>query len=96
MRIGFDAKRAFNNQRGLGNYSRETIRILTSLASENQYFLFTPKISPEFEHFHPKNADIVSSYKNGKLQQASWRTFGITKEAEKLRLDIYHGLAVRD
>lgn len=93
MRIGFDAKRAFNNQRGLGNYSRETIRILTSLAPENQYFLFTPKISPEFEHFHPENADIVSSYKNGKLQQASWRTFGITKEAEKLRLDIYHGLS---
>ena len=35
MKIGFDAKRAFNNHRGLGNYSRDTIRILTSLAPEN-------------------------------------------------------------
>ena len=28
MRIGFDAKRAFHNFRGLGNYSRDLIRIL--------------------------------------------------------------------
>ena len=44
MRIGFDAKRAFNNHRGLGNYSRDTIRILASYFPENQHFLFTPKI----------------------------------------------------
>ena len=35
--IGFDAKRAFNNQRGLGNYSRETIRILSTHYFDNQY-----------------------------------------------------------
>ena len=37
MRIGFDAKRAFNNTRGLGNYSRDTIRILAAQNPENQY-----------------------------------------------------------
>jgi len=43
MRIGFDAKRAFSNYTGLGNYSRDTIRVLTTFFSENKYFLFTPK-----------------------------------------------------
>ena len=30
MRIGFDAKRAFTNFTGLGNYSRDTVRILSN------------------------------------------------------------------
>ena len=40
MRIGFDAKRAFLNNTGLGNYSRDTIRILSQFYSENKYFLY--------------------------------------------------------
>lgn len=43
MRLGFDAKRAFSNETGLGNYSRDTIRILSSFFSQNKYFLYTPK-----------------------------------------------------
>ena len=42
MRIGFDAKRAFSNFTGLGNYSRDTIRILENFYPKNQYYLFTP------------------------------------------------------
>ena len=44
MRIGFDAKRAFYNQTGLGNYSRESIRILSHFFQDNDYFLYTPKL----------------------------------------------------
>ena len=43
MRIGFDAKRSFLNNTGLGNYSRDTIRILSLFYPNNDYFLFTPK-----------------------------------------------------
>ena len=43
MRIGFDAKRAFLNNTGLGNYSRDTIRILAHFYEDNKYFLYTPK-----------------------------------------------------
>ena len=43
MRIGFDAKRAFYNSTGLGNYSRDSIRILSLLYPDNDYFLYTPK-----------------------------------------------------
>ena len=38
MRIGFDAKRAFFNNTGLGNYSRDTINILSHYEKNNQYF----------------------------------------------------------
>lgn len=93
MRIGFDAKRAFNNRRGLGNYSRETLRILTSLAPENQYHLFTPGIDASIGFACPPNAILQTSEKNGKLSQSLWRTFSIAKEAERLGLDIYHGLS---
>ena len=43
MRIGFDAKRAFSNNTGLGNYSRDAIRILSDYFPDNKYFLYTPK-----------------------------------------------------
>ncbi|MBO6026434.1 MAG: glycosyltransferase family 4 protein [Bacteroidales bacterium] len=93
MKIGFDAKRAFNNHRGLGNYSRETIRVLTSLAPENQYYLFTPDIDPDIHFPYPDDVIVEPSHKHWKLSQALWRTFGIAKEAEKMELDIYHGLS---
>ena len=35
MRIGFDAKRAMSNYTGLGNYSRDTIRILSHYFKNN-------------------------------------------------------------
>jgi len=44
MRIGLDAKRAFYNSRGLGNYSRNLIDAMVRTESDNSYFLFTPKI----------------------------------------------------
>ncbi len=49
MRIGFDAKRVFNNFTGLGNYSRFVIDGLVQYFPENEYFLYTPKIKQ-----HPK------------------------------------------
>ena len=45
MKIGFDAKRAFLNDTGLGNYSRDTIRVLGSFYPKNEYHLYTPKIN---------------------------------------------------
>lgn len=94
MKIGFDAKRAFTNHRGLGTYSRETIRIMASLAPENQYYLFTPDVDPSIRINRPSNVTIkLPSFYIGSFTRALWRTFKITKEAEKLGLDIYHGLS---
>lgn len=91
MRIGYDAKRAFNNHRGLGNYSRETIRIMASHFPDCQLELFTPKIDPSLQFTCPSNATVVQPQRG--FMTSLWRTFGITKEVEKRQLDLYHGLS---
>jgi glycosyltransferase involved in cell wall biosynthesis len=40
MIIGYDAKRYFHNRSGLGNYSRDLLRILAEHYPSNQYLLF--------------------------------------------------------
>jgi hypothetical protein len=42
MRIGFDAKRAYFNYSGLGNYSRNTIRYLSHKFPDNEFYLYIP------------------------------------------------------
>ena len=91
MRIGYDAKRAFNNHRGLGNYSRDTIRIVASSFPDSQLDLFTPKIDQSIPFDCPKNATVIKP-KHG-FMTSLWRTYGITKEAGKRQLDLYHGLS---
>jgi glycosyltransferase involved in cell wall biosynthesis len=93
MKIGYDAKRAFHNKTGLGNYSRSLLDSMTAYHPENQYYLFNPKFS---ELYLPKglNLNIVQP-KNlfNKSFQSFWRTFSINKVVEKLELDIFHGLS---
>lgn len=91
MRIGYDAKRAFNNHRGLGNYSRETIRIVASHFPDSQLDLFTPKIDSSIRFDCPKNATVIQPKHT--ILTSIWRTFGITQEAKKQQLDLYHGLS---
>ena len=91
MRIGYDAKRAFNNHRGLGNYSRDTIRIVASYFPDFRLDLFTPKIDQSIQFACPKNATVIQPKRN--FMTSLWRTFGIAKEAEKRQLDLYHGLS---
>ena len=43
MRLGFDAKRAFHNATGLGNYSRDVLRILQARNPEHEYLAYTPR-----------------------------------------------------
>lgn len=90
MRIGFDAKRLFNNFTGLGNHSRTTVDILSEYYPESEYLLYTPKI---------KNNDITRQYidkailPHGILRGSVWRTFGLASAAKKDKVDIFHGLS---
>ena len=43
MRIGYDAKRAFLNRTGLGNYSRWLVRSMVSSYPHNSYYLWGPR-----------------------------------------------------
>ena len=94
MRIGFDAKRAFNNHRGLGNYSRDTIRIMSASFPENQHFLYTPKVDKNIPFNCPDNAQIIlPSNKIDKSLNALWRSFGVVSEIGKHKIDVFHGLS---
>ncbi|HPH62573.1 MAG: glycosyltransferase family 4 protein [Paludibacteraceae bacterium] len=94
MRIGFDAKRAFFNIRGLGNYSRDTIRVLESNVPENEYYLFTPGNKGRAGWLPPESCKIVTpSGFPYSLFPALWRSYGCHKEMESLHLDLYHGLS---
>ena len=78
MRIGFDAKRAFHNFRGLGNYSRDLLAGLNQYYSKNEYFLFTPPLKDQ-RAFRWKeeyqNFDVITpSTFFGKKFSTAWRS----------------------
>ena len=97
MRIGYDAKRAFTNFSGLGNYSRDTIRILSSFFNKNYYILYTPnnKLNDRLDFLkYQSNISIRSPQKLlDKIFSSYWRTKNILNDIEKDNIDIYHGLS---
>lgn len=95
LRIGFDAKRAFCNATGLGNYSRNIIRAMIRKYPEHQYFLFTPYITQSdflSEMREYKHVTVIEP-KGKILNGAIWRTFQLGRVTENLNLDIFHGLS---
>ena len=94
MKIGFDAKRAFYNQRGLGNYSRDVIRILSEQADDNDYYLLTPSTKKAIHFPLRSNCRIIRPAGSfWTTFSSTWRTFGQCKEISETALDIYHGLS---
>lgn len=94
MRIGFDAKRFFHNTRGLGNYSRDTVRVLSEFYPENQYLLFNPKARHRVNVSLPDNAtEVQPSNFLAKKIPSLWRSRGICGDINNQRINIYHGLS---
>ncbi len=94
MRIGFDAKRAFFNNTGLGNYSRNTLRQLFIYYPNHQYYLYTPSQYPKVRFHLPKEV-IVRTPDNifGKIFKSYWRSFLVSNQLIRDKLSIYHGLS---
>ncbi|MEA2042531.1 MAG: glycosyltransferase family 1 protein [Bacteroidota bacterium] len=94
MRIGFDAKRAFYNQSGLGNYSRSTIELLTKFHPTHDYFLFSPKLKNNIFKNRPKNTKAItpSGFIDSNLS-SMWRTFRMARDIKKSNIDLFHGLS---
>ncbi|MEO6440600.1 MAG: glycosyltransferase family 1 protein, partial [Chitinophagales bacterium] len=93
MNIGFDAKRAYHNGTGLGHYSRTLLGLLSEYYPDHHYYLFNPKASEKFKlkgnNFH----EIVPTGIVNKLFNSAWRSSWVTKDLQKLRIDLYHGLS---
>ena len=92
MKIGFDAKRAFHNNTGLGNYSRTLIQSLSEYYPENEYYLFNPKKSNRFTIKSENIHEILPSGINRYFSSA-WRSRGVKADIKKLNIDLYHGLS---
>lgn len=93
MKIGYDAKRAFHNKTGLGNYSRSLIDSMIAYYPKNQYYLFNPKVSTLYV---PEGLELNTVQPKSFFNKAFpsfWRTFSMNKTIEKLELDIFHGLS---
>jgi glycosyltransferase involved in cell wall biosynthesis len=94
MNIGFDAKRVFHNATGLGNYSRDVLRILHRLRPEHAYFAYTPRPGRmpfeldggRFEVRGPRGP-------LGRVLPALWRTRGIVGDLRADGIRLFHGLS---
>ncbi len=93
MNIGFDAKRAYHNQTGLGHYSRTLVHSLAQYYPEHEYFLFNPKSSSLFK-FNEENVHEVWPHSfPSTFFSSAWRSSWVKKDLKKLRIEIYHGLS---
>ncbi|MCP1383234.1 glycosyltransferase family 4 protein [Runella salmonicolor] len=92
MRIGFDAKRAFNNRTGLGNYSRFVLNALQHFAPQHQYLAYTPQLKAGFFDEFSEQSIRLPDFKN-KLYGAWWRSYGIKKNLVQEGVQVFHGLS---
>jgi len=94
MRIGFDAKRAFSNFSGLGNYSRLIINLLSDYYPDNQYYLYIPHSwNQKAIQLHPNQyLRFPDNWINSSFHQF-WRSYLLSSKLINDRIDLYHGLS---
>jgi glycosyltransferase involved in cell wall biosynthesis len=92
LRIGFDAKRLFNNFTGLGNYGRTLVKGLREHYPLNEYQLFTPRLRQTAETDFFLTPDFKRITPSG-MPGAVWRSFFLRRDIAKGELDCYHGLS---
>lgn len=90
MRIGYDAKRFFLNKTGLGNYSRDLVRLLEFYYTENKYIKYTPKIGNTYKE--DASTKLPTSFLS-KLAPSLWRNSWIKSDLIRDNIDIFHGLS---
>lgn len=95
MRIGFDGKRFFHNNTGLGNYSRSLIKVLSEYLPENEYLLYNPKKSSNYslKNFNKSVIEVnPENYLSIRLKSL-WRLYFVSNKIKEQNLAIYHGLS---
>lgn len=92
MKIGFDAKRLFQNNTGLGNYSRTLVHNLHHFYPGEEIFLYAPKkvVNDRTRPFLDDDYHIVVPQGPTRL---GWRSMGVVRAMKHDRIDLYHGLS---
>lgn len=96
MIVGFDAKRAFTNHTGLGNYSRYVINTLSRYFPDCHYRLYAPKETHNFAMDRLRKQDnITLSFPKGLYTHfpSLWRMKGIPADLRRDGIQLYHGLS---
>jgi glycosyltransferase involved in cell wall biosynthesis len=92
--IGFDAKRAFFNYAGLGNYSRNFLFALAKIQPDNSYYLFTPKTKNRFVLENEGQYNLIEpNMAVFKLINPLWRSKYMINDIKRQKLEIFHGLS---
>ncbi len=89
MKIAFDAKRFFHNTSGLGNYSRDLVRILTQYFPENDYILLNKNKSERGKDILENPSIHFVQTSGGSMS----RQLKMGRDAQKQQADIFHGLS---
>lgn len=87
MVIGYDAKRAFCNRTGLGNYSRGVI-----CGQPSPVVLYTPKVTIPWNGV-PDRATVRRPQGLWSIVPSLWRTLGCALKVKKDGVQVYHGLS---
>jgi glycosyltransferase involved in cell wall biosynthesis len=95
MKIGYDAKRAYHNPTGLGNYSRTLIGGMLKQHPENEYLLMDTGNPMDLPYFNRQLNDSGANwkYESGGMFGKHSRSYGWGSKARSLKLDVYHGLS---
>lgn len=89
MKIAYDAKRFFHNTSGLGNYSRDLVRILAEYYPKNDYFLISKNKSERGEATLQKSNVHFLKLSKGNMA----RQYKMGRDAQKIGAGIFHGLS---
>lgn len=92
MNIGFDAKRAFQNRTGLGNYSRTLVTSLAAYYPQHHYFLFAPKSKPLFKPAAGMRT-VLPQKPHHRWLKPVWRSRWVVNDLRHHHINIYHGLS---
>lgn len=95
MIVGFEAKRAFKNNTGLGNYSRMLICGLAHQHQEVRSILYSPDMSGEYSDYFTSYANISTRQPSGLDRHFPdlWRGYGLALHLKSDKVDIFHGLS---
>jgi glycosyltransferase involved in cell wall biosynthesis len=94
MNIAFDAKRAYQNNTGLGNYSRTLISSLATYFPQHSYYLYAPKLTALYQTAAFSNMQSVLPEKRlHRWFRSAWRSKYVVGELAAKGIDIYHGLS---
>lgn len=89
LKIAFDGKRFFRNSSGLGNYSRDLVRILATFFPEEQLFILDKNPTEKGkEILELPNVHFLKTT-SGNLS----RQMKMGKDAQNIDADIFHGLS---